>query len=82
MYSTPKPIINTTPVSARYNHNYILWNAGLGYKFLKNNTAELPFTVFDILGQNNSVSRTFTDVYNEDTPNVLQRYSFAHPKEK
>ncbi|MDB5256158.1 MAG: hypothetical protein JWM14_853 [Chitinophagaceae bacterium] len=62
-------------LSAGYNQNYILWNAGLGYKFLKNNAAELRFTVFDILGQNNSVSRTFTDVYNEDTrTNVLQRY--------
>lgn len=62
-------------LSAGYNQNYVLWNAGLGYKFLKNNAAELRFMVFDILGQNNSVSRTFTDVYNEDTrTNVLQRY--------
>lgn len=62
-------------LSAGYNQNYILWNAALGYKFLKNNAAELRFTVFDLLGQNNSVSRTFTDVYNEDTrSNVLTRY--------
>jgi hypothetical protein len=62
-------------LSVGFNQNYILWNAGLGYKFLKNNAAELRWTVFDILGQNNSVSRTFTDVYNEDTrTNVLQRY--------
>ena len=62
-------------LSAGYNQNYILWNAALGYKFLKNNAAELKFTIFDLLGQNNSINRTFTDVYNEDTrSNVLTRY--------
>jgi hypothetical protein len=62
-------------LSAGYNQNYILWNASVGYKFLKNNAAELRLTVFDLLGQNNSVSRTFTDIYNEDTrTNVLTRY--------
>ncbi len=64
-----------TGLSAGYNQNYMLWNAGLGYKFWKNNAAELRLIVFDILKQNNSVSRTFTDVYNEDmNTNVLSQY--------
>lgn len=62
-------------LSAGYNQNYILWNAGLGYKFLKDHAGEFRLTVFDILRQNTSVSRLVTDVYNEDmSSNVLTQY--------
>ena len=62
-------------LSAGYNPNFLLWNAGLGYKFLKNNQAEIRFSVFDILGQNQSISRNITEIYIEDTQsNLLQRY--------
>ena len=37
--------------------------------------AEFRFSVFDILGQNQSISRNITEVYIEDTQsNLLQRY--------
>ncbi len=62
-------------LSAGYNPNFLLWNAGLGYKFLKNQQAEIRLSVFDILGQNQSITRNITEVYIEDTQtNLLQRY--------
>ena len=62
-------------LSAGFNQNYILWNASIARKFLKDNAAEIRLNVFDILGQNNSIVRTVSDVYVEDThTNVLQRY--------
>ena len=58
-----------------YNQNYYLWNAAIGYKFLKNKVAELRLSVFDLLKQNLSISRNTTDVYYEDIQsNVLQQY--------
>ena len=64
-----------TGLSESYNQNYILWNAGIGYKFLKDRLAELRLTVFDILEQNTSVSRNTADTYYEDVESaVLQRY--------
>ena len=58
-----------------YNQNFTLWNASLGKKFLKNNAGELKLTVFDILNQNNSVSRTVGETYVQDNTNrVLTQY--------
>ncbi|MFZ5553333.1 MAG: TonB-dependent receptor [Bacteroidota bacterium] len=58
-----------------FNQQYILWNGGFAYKFMKNNAAELKLSVFDILKQNNSISRTVTETYIEDTQSqVLTRY--------
>lgn len=62
-------------LSAGYNPDFLLWNAGLGYKFLKNQQGELRFSVFDILGQNQSITRNITEIYIEDIQtNLLQRY--------
>ncbi len=58
-----------------YNTNFALWNAGVGYKFLKNRAAELKLQVFDMLGVNNSISRTVTETYVQDSRvDVLGRY--------
>ncbi|MFA6150320.1 MAG: TonB-dependent receptor [Chitinophagaceae bacterium] len=58
-----------------FNQNYLLWNASLGYKFLKNKSLQADIYAFDILNQNNSISRTINDYYVEDTrTTVLQRY--------
>lgn len=58
-----------------YNTNYFLWNSAVAYKFLKNKSLEAKFSVFDMLNQNKSVSRTVTDTYIEDSrTNTLQRY--------
>lgn len=58
-----------------YDQNYLLWNAGIGYKFLKNKAAEIKLSAFDLLNQNNSVNRTVTETYIEDSETeVLNRY--------
>lgn len=58
-----------------FNQNFLLWNVSLGKKLFKNQLGEIKVTVFDLLSQNNSVSRTVTDAYVEDTrSDVLNRY--------
>lgn len=53
-----------------------LWNIEAGYRFLKNNKGELKVYVFDLLKQNNSISRTVSDVAVTDVfSNVLTRYA-------
>ena len=62
-------------LSEGYNDDFLLWNMSLGYKFLPDNAGELRLSVFDLLRQNNSITRTVTDTYIEDTrTNLLQRY--------
>ncbi|WP_031527587.1 TonB-dependent receptor domain-containing protein [Dyadobacter crusticola] len=63
-------------LGAGFNQNFTLWNASVGKKFLKNNAGELKLTVFDILNQNNSISRTTTETYIQDVSNrVLTQYA-------
>jgi len=63
-----------TGFSEGYNENYVLLNAGIGKKFLKE-MAEVFFQAYDILDQNKNISRNVTDAYIEDVQsNVLQRY--------
>ncbi len=58
-----------------YDKNYLLWNAFIGYKFLKSRAAQVDLYAFDILKKNQSISRTVTDTYIEDAnTQVLQRY--------
>ncbi len=58
-----------------YNQNIFLWNAALGYKFLKDQSLDVRLSVNDILNQNSGISRTVTETYVEDDKNqVLKRY--------
>jgi hypothetical protein len=58
-----------------YNTNFFLWNASIGYKFLKNKSLETKVSVFDILNQNTSINRAVTETYIEDSKtNVLKQY--------
>ncbi len=58
-----------------FTQNFLLWNASIAMKIFKNQQGEIAFTVFDILGQNNSISRNFTETYIEtNITNLLQRY--------
>jgi hypothetical protein len=62
-------------LTQNFNQNYFLWNAYVGYKFLKNNALEAKFSVFDILNQNRSIGRNITGSYTEDYyTTVLRRY--------
>ena len=63
-------------LSSNYNQNYLLWNAAIGYKFLKDKQAEFRLSIFDIMKQNNSITRNTTETYYEDVKtNVLQQYA-------
>jgi hypothetical protein len=62
-------------LSAAYDQSIWYWNAGLGYKFLKDDALEVKVNAYDILNQNNSISRNITETYIEDRQtNVLNRY--------
>lgn len=58
-----------------YNKQVNLLSSSLAYKFLKKNQAELKLSVFDVLNNNNSISRTVSSNYVEDNQTrVLQQY--------
>ena len=62
-------------LSAGFNQSYWLWNAAIGKKFLKKQAGELKLSVFDLLKQNRSITRTVTESYIEDVQNqVLTQY--------
>ena len=62
-------------LSTGFNQNFTLWNASAGKKFLKNQRGDLRLSIFDILKQNQSITRNVTETYIEDVQtNVLQRY--------
>ena len=62
-------------LSSGYNQTIALWNGGIGYKLLKNKQLEARVSVFDILNNNNSITRNVTETYIEDVEsNVLNRY--------
>jgi hypothetical protein len=70
-------ITNTTyqGLSAELDQSIWFWNAGLGYKFLKDDALEVKLNAFDILNRNNSIRRDVTETYIEDSKvNVLRRY--------
>lgn len=62
-------------LSSSINSNFVLWNAAIAYKFLKNYAGEVRLQAFDILKSNRAISRTYSDSYFEDTSsNVLTQY--------
>lgn len=62
-------------LGAGYDKAYILWNGSIGKRFLKKQNAQIQLSVFDLLNQNTSISRTPTETYIEDSRvNVLQQY--------
>ncbi len=62
-------------VSQGFNQNIFLWNAALGYKFLKDQSLDVRLSVNDMLNQNSGITRSVTETYVEDSKSkVLQRY--------
>lgn len=58
-----------------FDDSFFLLNATIGKKLFKNQLGEISLTAFDILEQNQSISRNVTETYIEDLQNnVLQRY--------
>lgn len=65
-------------LSEGFNQNFFLWNMEGGIRFAKNNKAELKAVIFDLLNQNNSITRTISDVAVTDVfTNVLTRYGMV-----
>ena len=55
--------------------SYLLWNAALGKKFLKRQAGELKLSVFDLLNQNQSLSRNvFANGFTNTQSLVLRQY--------
>ncbi|MCU7493433.1 MAG: outer membrane beta-barrel protein [Ignavibacteria bacterium] len=58
-----------------YDKNSYLLNLALGKKLFSKDQGEIRLTVYDVLNKNNSLQRTVTDSYYEDSrTNVLGRY--------
>ena len=57
------------------NQSFWLWNISVGKKFLKGQKGDVKLSVFDLLKQNRSITRTVTEVYVEDMQSkVLRQY--------
>lgn len=64
-----------TGLSDGYNQSYYLWNVSIAKKLFRKQQGELKFSVYDLLGQNQSIQRTVSEIYSEDVrSNVLRRY--------
>ncbi|MCG7855934.1 outer membrane beta-barrel protein [Flavihumibacter sediminis] len=62
-------------LTAEFNQDYWLWNAAIGKKFLKDQKGDLRLSVFDLLKQNRSISRTVSsDGIEDNWTQVLQQY--------
>ncbi|TXH20231.1 MAG: hypothetical protein E6Q95_06055 [Chitinophagaceae bacterium] len=78
----PKNLVWNTQISYHKNTGsytdalyYTLWNAGISYRFLKGNRAEVKMEVLDLLKQNKGVVNTSTaNVQTFAVTNVLQNY--------
>jgi uncharacterized membrane protein YgcG len=64
-----------TSFSSTGDQSFVLWNAYVAYKMLKNNALEARILAYDILKQNRAINRTVTETYIENSvTQVLQRY--------
>jgi hypothetical protein len=62
-------------LSGGFDQQMVIWNAGIGYRFLEDNVGELKLMVYDILNQNDSINRTVNELFIEDRQTqVLGRY--------
>ncbi|MBX2905604.1 MAG: outer membrane beta-barrel protein [Taibaiella sp.] len=63
-----------TAFSSTGNQDYFLWNAYMGYKMFKKRL-EARVSVYDLLNQNTSITRTVTETYIENAnTQVLRQY--------
>lgn len=62
-----------------FDKNVVLWNAQISKNFLKNKQATLRFKIYDILKQQNNLTRNVTSNYTQDTEyNTLNSYFMFH----
>ncbi|XWW46782.1 TonB-dependent receptor [Fibrella sp. USSR17] len=73
--STDVYYIANTGRAAGYNQQFTLLNGSLGHFLFKQKQGELRITGYDLLNQNQSITRNTTETYIEDTQSlVLRRY--------
>lgn len=82
-YTLPKNFILSTDVDYTantgradgFNQHFTMWNASFAKQVFKNKRGEIKASVYDILKQNQSITRNTRDNYIEDVQNnVLQRF--------
>ena len=62
-----------------FDKNVVLWNAQISKNFLRRKQATLRFKIYDILHQQNSLVRTVTSNYTQDSEyNTLNSYFMFH----
>ncbi|HYH56813.1 MAG TPA: TonB-dependent receptor, partial [Anseongella sp.] len=62
-------------LSAGYDQGYLIWNAFIGKKILKQQNAEITLSAYDLLNNNTSIDRNVNERYVEDTQtNILKQY--------
>ena len=75
VFDTNLNLLQYAGLNDSFDQNNLVWNAGIGYKFLRGNGGEVKLMIADILNQNQSLSRTVNEFYVEDNQsNVLERY--------
>ena len=68
----------TSGYSAGYDTRQWMWNASLGYQFLRDKSATISIKAYDLLRQRKSINRSVTANYIDDTSyNTLSRYFMA-----
>lgn len=62
-------------LSAGYDRQFMIWNAAVGYRLLKQRNAEITLSAFDLLNKNTNIIRNISEQYVEDVQtNILGRY--------
>ncbi|MFY7861483.1 MAG: outer membrane beta-barrel protein, partial [Chitinophagales bacterium] len=75
MWSTDFTYNFNSQIDPSLNQHIFLLGSSLAYKLLKNRNLEAKITVFDILGQNQNISRTVNNTnITDNRTNALQRY--------
>lgn len=76
IFLTTRVSFNNTKSSGQTDNVYFtLWNADIGYRFLKGSEAEIKLSALDILHQNKGISNSvYNNTVTSTTNNVLQQY--------
>lgn len=74
-FNTRVDFNNTKSSATDHNIYYTIWNADVGYRFLKGANGEIKFSVLDILHQNKAIYNYISaNSITTTTANVLQQY--------
>ena len=63
-------------LSSGFNQSYWLWNMAVAKKLFKGQKGEIRLSVFDLLNQNQSITRTVSETYLEDVNTKVVRQYF------